>query len=253
MPAESKRIVRLAAITHELRWEYRTTCSNESFNLETATAYIEHRTKRGLELMSAAAKAGAELVLGPEYFCGSEAFMTTGEVKAQLAGSDGQPALQDLCHHASSHQCALSASWNSSINGHVVQAGFLVDGRGELAGRHIKHNSIRPGSDIEKKLDVFDLDIARTGMLICADVTDDPQNAAAMASNGMELLLVPGVGFSGQNWRHMIISRAIDIGCPIVYSDTGRALIVSADGKVAAEVVAPESFIVADVEIGCRR
>ena len=71
------RTVRLGAITASLEWAYRSTCSKKNFDIEMARAYIKIHVDRSLRLMRLAAERGAKLVLGPEYFRGSELFTTT--------------------------------------------------------------------------------------------------------------------------------------------------------------------------------
>jgi len=245
------RTVRLAAITCELNWAYRQTCSNEKFDLGVAEGYIRDHIRRGLHLMATAADLGAEQVLGAEYFRGSELFTTTRENQLRLTERPDGETFRLLSDVARERNVYLAAAYNAIHDDDLIaQTGVIVGRRGELVGTHVKHNSIPDGSSLERRLDLFDLDIAKTGMLICADVTDDPENPLRLARQGMELLLVPGVGFCGENWRHVIISRAIDLKCPVVYSDTSRAMIVSNRGAVLAEAKAPELVIVADVEIG---
>lgn len=243
------RTVRFAAITSSLEWSFRQTCSHGEFRMEVARKYMAEHTDHNLKLMERAAEMGAELVLGPEYFCGSELFLTTEENRALLVEPPDGPTSQRLSQLARARGVYLAACYNVEHSGAIAQTCLLLGRGGELVGTHVKHNSIPPGSALEKHLELFELDIGRTGILICADVTGEPEHGFTMARRGMQTLLVPGVGFAGQHWRHFIIVRAIDLKCAVVYADSDRAMIVDRRGEVLAETAAADEVIVADVEM----
>jgi len=247
--SEGSRTVRLAAITSALDWSLRQTCSNERFDMEVAQRYVREHIGQNVERMAQAADKGADLVLSPEYFRGSEMFMTSRERQLELTESPDGPTFHSLSKVARSHGAYLAACYNAAHDGAIAQTTVLVGREGELIGTHVKHNSIPPDSHLQKRLDLFDLDLGRAGILICADVTDDPQYPLMMAKRGLQILLVPGVGFAGKHWKHFIIVRAIDLKCAIVYADADRGLIVNSKGDILAETTKPDDIIMADVGI----
>jgi len=247
--SEGSKTVRLAAVTSTLDWSLRQTCSNERFDMKVAQRYVREHTDQNIERMAQAAGKGADLVLSPEYFRGSEMFTTSKENQLPLVEPTDGPTFRALSEVARSQGVYLSACYNAAHDGAIAQTAVLVVREGELIGTHVKHNSIPPDSHLQKRLDLFDLDIGSTGVLICADVTDNPEYPLMMAKRGLQILLVPGVGFAGEHWKHFIIVRAIDLKCVVVYADATRGLIVNSKGDILAETTQPDDIIVADVEI----
>lgn len=237
--------VRVAAVTTALDWSLRQTCSQDRFDPAVAAAYVRARTEQSLDLMDRAAGQGVDLVLGPEYFWGSEMFMTTPENRRRLCEPVDGPSVARLREISKRRGVYLAATFNALHDGRIMQTAVLTGRRGELIGTHIKHNTIPPDCPVRPRADLFDLDVGRTGILICADCTDDPHLPLDMAARGMQLLLVPGVGFAGKFWQHYIVVRARDLGCPVVHADVGRALIVDREGETLARTDEPEQIVAA--------
>lgn len=252
MPAAAKpapRTIRVAAVGRQLNWAFRQTCSNERFDLATAQSYMADQLERSLALMASAAKNGADLVLGSEYFHGSELFVCPPEDRLRLVATVDGPACRRLAALAGSHGTHLCASLSARHGNAIAQTAVLFGRQGQLIGTHLKHNSLPPDGSLQPTLELLTADFGPVGILICADVTDDPANAESMAERGMRLLLVPGVGFAGKEWRQVLTSRAAEIDCPIVYADTSRAMIVSRKGEVLAEGAGDELLIAAALEL----
>lgn len=246
-------MAKLAAITAALDWSFRTTCSHDRFDVATAKAAIADRTERSLRLLEQAAQMGADLVLGPEYFCGSELFMRGKTVCPELVEPIDGPTVARLRALSAQYSVYLAAALNLRHGQHIIQTGILTGRRGELIGIHLKHNAIPKGAPFQPRQDCFDLDIGRTGMLVCADCGDSPLPALEMGKKGMRLLLVPGVGFAGDLWREFILVRAHDQRCVTVYADNSRALIADARGRVLAETRQEEAIILAEAELPAAR
>ncbi len=245
----SKKI-RLAAVTASLDWKYRQTCSQEHFDLAVASAYIEAHVQHMLALMRRAAEDGADLVLGPEYFRGSELFNTTDCQRQMLAEPVGGETVQRLQSLSKEHGVYLAAAFNVAHEGFIAQTGVITGRQGELVGTHIKHNSLPKDRGLEKGQELYALDIGNTGILICSDLTEDPRVPLLMARSGMNLLLVPGCGFAGKLWKEFLVVRAYDTGCVLVYADEKQAAIIGRKGETLAETREPDAIIQADVEIG---
>ncbi len=241
--------VKLAAITAELDWSFRTTCSHDRFDLATARAYIADRTARSLRLMEQAAEQGADLVLGPEYFAGSELFMRGKSVCRELVEPLDGPTVTALRALSARRGVHLAASLNLLHGGHVIQTAVLTGRDGSLAGVHLKHNSLPGDGPFKPGHEIFDLAIGKTGMLICSDCGDSPLPALEMGRQGVQLLLVPGVGFAGDLWREFILVRASDQRCTVVYADNSRALIADPRGRVLAETRQGDSLILAETTL----
>jgi predicted amidohydrolase len=239
--------ITLAAVTAELDWGFRTTCSHDRFNPATARAYIADRAARSLRLMEQAAEQGADLVLGPEYFAGSELFMRGKGVCRELVEPLDGPTVTALRALSARRGVHLAASLNLLHGDHVIQTAVLTGRDGSLAGVHLKHNSLPPDGPFQPSHNCFDLDIGRTGILICADCGDSPLPALEMGRRGVQLLLVPGVGFAGELWRDFIRVRAHDQRCTVVYADNSRALIAGPKGQVLAETHEGDSIILAKI------
>ena len=73
----AKTRARIAAVSAALHWEHRQITSNENFDLATARDYMKQHTALSMRYMEEAASMGADMIVGPEYFEGSELFMTS--------------------------------------------------------------------------------------------------------------------------------------------------------------------------------
>jgi len=246
--AKTDKTVRLGAITASLDWAYRQTCSHENFDAELARAYIRVHVDRSLRLMRLAAERGAKLILGPEYFRGSELFTTTLENRRTIT----EPVetglttrqMQDL-----SRECGvyLSAAFDAQHEqGIFAQTAVLTGPDGQLLGFHRKHGTCAP-TKLPETLELFDVGFACAGMLVCADVSK-PRLPLDMAERGMNLLLISGCGFMGDMWQGACRMRAHEHKCVVVHSDGGHAIIVSPKGDVLAMTDKPNDVIVADVD-----
>lgn len=246
------RTVRVAAVTGNLDWRHRQTCSHATFQLDTAQAYIRAYTDAQLARMDTAAQQGARLIVGPEYFRGSELFATTPENRRRLIEPPDGPTARRMGAVARRHAAALCCAYDMDWPAQPNQTGLLLAPDGSVAAAQVKHPRCVPAPPdwpFNTGPRVYDIGLARVGLTVCSDCTYNPELPLALARYGMEILLVAGCGFMGALWRHFVVVRARDTQSVVVYADDGRAAIVNADGNILAETERPEAVIQADVEL----
>lgn len=246
------RRVRVAIVTGGLAWQYRQTCSKESFDLSVARRYIQEHTAAGLSLMEKAAAQGAKIIVGQEYFRGSEMFTTTDENRRQLVESPDGPTAQRMGGIAARYGAALCCSYDVAFDPRVCQTGILVGPSGKVEGVHVKHPRQVPAPvdwPFHTGARIYDLGCAKAGITVCSDCTYNPGLPLALARHGMEVLLLPGCGFMGDLWRHFVVVRARDTQSVVVYADDGRGAIVDSKGRIVAETDQPGQILMAEVEI----
>lgn len=76
---KTDRHLKVAAISGGLDWSYRTTCSGDKFDRQTAERYIREYTEQQIARVRQAADQGAGIVVGQEYFFGAEMFTAPPE------------------------------------------------------------------------------------------------------------------------------------------------------------------------------
>ena len=242
-------MITVAAITGNLDYALRHTASGEQFHFEVARWYIQTNLAKHLHQLKAAVNAGAKIIVGPEYFTGSEMFTATFEQKRELVEPPDGPTAKMLCAFAAEHHVTIAAAYDMRHGNHIRQTGIIVTPQGN-AHYHIKHNRGLP-SELPETLELVDVPDAKVGILVCSDC-QDPKNMLDMTDRGMNLLLLPGAGYYGESYREVNITRALDQRCPIIYSDDGRAMIVDHQGKVVAESCKRHDMIVARIEVPSR-
>ena len=248
MAKKGKR-VRLAAITPTLDWSHRQRTSNERFDLTAAREYIESHLRLCFRLMAEAAVMGADLVLGPEYFRGSELFTTTPENQRLIVETAEGPTVQRMRELSKKRGVCLAAAMAMLHDGGIAETGVLTGRKGELAGIQVKNTSVPEDSPLRCGYKLFDLDIGKVGIFTCSDLTNYPEDTIPLAKAGMQIVLVPGCGFAGHHWKSYLTVRALDLSCVVVHADGGRASIVNSRGEVLAETNTNEAIIYANVVI----
>ena len=250
---EKIRKVRVAAVTGGgLAWQYRQTCSKESFDLAVAQRYIREYTAAGLVLMEKAASQGAKIIVGQEYFRGSEMFTTTDENRRQLVEPPEGPTTQRMGVIAARYGAALCCSYDIALDSQMCQTGILVGPSGKVDAAQAKHPRRVPAPanwPFNTGVRIYDLGCAKVGITVCSDCTYNPELPLAMARHGMEVLLLPGCGFVGNLGRHFIVVRARDTQSVVIYADDNRGAIVDSKGQILVETDQPGQILMADVEI----
>jgi len=255
-PATTGRSVRVAAVTGSLDWAYRRTCSHERFDAEVARRSIADYTAANLDRMERACAAGARIVVGQEYFRGSELFTTTPDNRRDLVEPPDGPTSKRLRQLSQKYDAILCASYDCDHGTAVNQTGIVTGADGSLVAVHPKHPRAIPApADWPFPTDprVYPLPLATIGVLVCSDCTYDPGLPLAMAREGMEVLLLPGCGFIGDLWEHFIVVRARDTQCVVIYADDDRAAIVDATGTIVARTDKRNDVLIADVTISPKK
>ena len=123
----ASKTVRVAAITTSLDWSHRTRTSGEKFDARVATAYIRQHVALSLRLMDEAALLGAELIVGPEYFAGSELFTTDLEHKREIVHPvDVDPTVRELRRLSARRGVYLACAMDLTHSDRHAQTGVLV-------------------------------------------------------------------------------------------------------------------------------
>jgi predicted amidohydrolase len=251
-PAAPGRSVRVAAVTGSLDWAYRRTYSHDRFAADVARRYIAGYTAANLDRMERACAAGARIVVGQEYFRGSELFLTTPDMRRNLVEPADGPTSRRLRELSKQYDAILCASYDCDHGTALNQTGIVSGADGSLVAVHPKHPRSIPAPDgwpFPTDPRVYPLPLATVGVLVCSDCTYDPGLPLAMAREGMEVLLLPGCGFMGDLWEHFVVVRARDAQCVVIYADDDRAAIVDATGKIVARTNKRNDVLIVDVTI----
>jgi predicted amidohydrolase len=256
MAADVPTVLRLAAVTGGLDWSLRSSCSGDAFDGERAAAYVASYTEQALARMKAAAAAGADIVVGPEYFRGSEMFTTSDADRRALCEPAAGATSAALGAIAAAHGTACCCAYDINHSGGPHQTGVLIAADGALRAVQPKHPRQVPAPadwPFDTAASTYDAGPATVGITVCSDCTYDPTLPLTMTTQGMQVLLLPGCGFAGDMWRSYVTVRARDTQCPVVYADDGRAAIADGTGRVVAETKSHTDMIIADVELRARR
>lgn len=209
--------------------------------------------------LSAAAAAGARLLVAPELFL-------PGYNRPELHGSLSQPRGGAWCQRLSAMAreagCGLCLGWAERAGGTVYNAATCWDAAGTEVGHYRKiqlfgameRASFAPGD----AYCLFELEGLRAAMLICYDVEFAP-HVKALAQRGAELILVPTANPAG--FEHVsnvfVPARAAESGVTIAYanfcgSDAGLAfggnsVVAAPDARLIAAAGTGEALLIAEV------
>jgi len=236
-----------AAVTARLDWRYRHTCSGDHYDLEEAERVVRAHLAGNLERMEEAARQGARLILGPEYFGATELFTVSRQERRALLARVNPLIIDGLKALARKRGVWLGAALMMDHSGETVETGVLVDPDGETVRVQLKNKSLSGDSELERGFQLFSMGDLKVGLFTCADATDFPRECLELARRGMHVMLIPGCGFAGEDWFHFLKVRSQDLGCVVVYADESRAAILDPSGRVRARTDAPDAVIVAEV------
>ena len=243
------RRIRLAAISGDLAWGFRKTCSMARFDFDLATAYIEEYTNRLFSLMENAAQGGAQIILTPEYSRGSEAFTTSPENRRRLIEPADGPTSDRMRALSRRYGMTLCAAFDLDHGEHMHETAVMTGATGDIIAVQPKHPRQAPAPPdwpFNTGVRIYDTGSALVGITICSDCTYDPELPLAMARAGMEVMLLPACGFSGMDFVRV---RARDTQCIVVYADDKYAAIVDSEGTVLTETDKAGEIVTADAAI----
>ncbi len=233
----------MAAVTARLDWQYRHTCSGNEYDPQEAERVVRAHLAGSLERMEQAARQGARLILGPEYFGATELFTVSLEEKRALLGQVNPLILESLRTLASRRRVWLSAALAIDQGGEVVETGVLVSPDGVSVHMQLKNKGIPNVSKLGRGFELFSVDGWQVGIFTCADATDFLDESLELARRGMQVMLVPGCGFAGDDWFPFLQRRSRELGCTVVYADESRAAIFDSSGALMAQTAHADAFI----------
>lgn len=210
-----------------------------------------------LDALATAARAGADLLVLPEY---ASAFDPRGTGPDQAEPLSG-PFVSALRERAARTGVAVIAG--TTVPGAPTPSGepravnvvVAVDVQGELAGLYRKvhlydafgareSDRLEPGPADAAPL-VLDVAGLRFGVLTCYDLRF-PESARRVVDAGAQVLVVPAAWASGElkamHWRALAVARAIENTTVVVAVGqagpgvVGRSLVVGPDGVVGLEL-----------------
>lgn len=246
---QTKENLKVAAVTGKLDWSQRVECSHERYDPVRARQIIATHVEGNLRRMRDAVRGGARLIVGQEYFTAVELFNIAPPEKETLLTEVNPPVLRALRQLAGEHAVWLACAFMVAHPEGVVETGVLAHPDGETISMQIKNTAIACAAPLPRGYRLFDIGFARAGLFTCSDCTSYPEDCLALAKDGMQIMLLPGCGFSGADWFHYLKVRSQDLGCVIIYADEHRAAIVDAYGRVAARTDRADDMISAKVMI----
>lgn len=226
---------------------------------------VEGNVTKALNLVSAAAAQGADLVVVPEFF-NTEYFYQYRDYRyLDFAEPQGGPTITAVRKAAAEHSVHLVATiLEEQGPGIFFDTAFVVDRAGEVVGKYRKTHPAAVRS-LEKiyfrggtRYPVFQVEDWRVGVIICYDHFF-PEAARCCAVNGAELLLGPFAAPAEPVWESLLRTRAWENGIYVApcnkvglegeWTFGGRSAIVDPYGTVLK--IAPDdrdAVIVAEID-----
>jgi len=219
-----------------------------------------------------AADQKAQLLVLPE--CAYPAYLL-GSVASYRAGEHmtGQMFVDWLCERAERHRMHIVSGFVEDDGTNLYNAAVLIDDQGREVGRARKHflwNVDRDWFIPGDRLNVFDTQLGRIGITICAEMRA-PEILATLAARGAELIAMPTCWintarnpgrYENPQVSFLIEARAREFGLPIICADksglempgvgyVGMSRIVRAGGSLAVEAPPTgEAVVCADITLG---
>lgn len=217
------------------------------------------------ELCHSAAHAGSDLLVLPELAAHANLRGHPFDLANRVPG----PVTELYGQVARALRCYLLVSQFEESGGAVFNSAVLLDRGGEVSAVFRKshlavsgenENGVQPSPSLR----VSDIDFARVGCAICADLSF--QEVTRVASLlGADLIMIPiegdsranraGIGPSqldGERWRAILRTRAMDNNCVLAVARNAAegSCIVNSDGTVLAYNEGSSDFVTAQVVIG---
>jgi predicted amidohydrolase len=142
--------------------------------------------------------------------------------------------LRDMARQAETN---IVFGFSEMLNGFFYNCAVLIGSDGEIAGKyhktHLQHHDRRfaPGQD----LPVFDLDIGRAGIIICAD-RRWPESIRTLRLKGAEICLMPTYGMWHLDNEWWMRTRSYENQMFICFTHPNVSLITSPKGGIDAKL-----------------
>lgn len=221
---------------------------------------IDGATERLARALTAAASAGASMMVAPE-------LLFPGYNRPDLHGTMAQeidgPWMIGLRAAARQSGCGLTLGWAERNGSKVYNAATAIGSDGALLSHYRKIQLFGP---MERESftagrtapGVFELGDRRAGLLICYDI-EFPGHAADLAAAGADLLLVPTA--NGIEYGHvqdvLVPARAHENRLHVVYANYcgeeaglrfgGRSLIAGPDGRALIAAGSAEALLITEL------
>jgi predicted amidohydrolase len=176
----------------------------ESWEEKRQGADVEH----ALALLDRAASMGANLACFPELY------PLTGEER--------------LCAKAAEHKMHIVAGLADGPSTRWHNTSTIISAEGTIIGRQTKNyptaieidRGVVPG----KKFEVFETDIGRLGIVICADFAFFNDGAEAMRTGNADIIFNPAVWFALSGaYPHTVVGRHMEYSVPVIGVNLARS------------------------------
>ncbi len=212
-------------------------------------------------MLSAAACAGADLVVFPELFLPGYNQMQSHRAASQAQGGAWEREFSRL---AVKSKCGLCIGWAETCDGMTFNAASCFDAAGKRLAHYRKQHPYGP---TEKSIFVagncdciFEFEGKKTAILICYDV-EFAQCVRRLHEEGVDLLLVPTanpIDFDVVA-DTLVPARAFESRMTIVYANLcgsengltygGKSVIVGPDGAILAKAGRGEALLLVDLNV----
>lgn len=203
------------------------------------------------EKIDEAARAGADLIVCPEYAA------TNYDDPAELLKCSSPvpgPTTDLIAAKARQHRAFVVYNLLENDNNVLYNTSVLIDRDGHIVGKYRKVHlaiyecwaGITPGHE----LPVFDTELGKIGMLICWDNTF-PESVRTLAQQGAEII---ALSTAANFYERGIQWRAFDSAVVIAESNTGGtgSCIVNIDGTFLDAVIERGSFASAELDLSAK-
>ena len=213
----------------------------------------ESNLKKASEVVSEAAKQGADFVCLPEYFSTGGAFEQFSELKEPIPG-DTADKLGAIAEENGVH---LVASMLEGVEDKLYNAAVLLGPNGELLAKQRKiHLFLEEQTCVSNGADftIADTKFGKVGLMVCYD-TIFPEVSRELALQGADIIFVPANWpdpFSSQ-WQLATSARALDnqawlvaanrVGTDGKFTYFGKSRVVSPYGESVVEAGNGEEII----------
>jgi predicted amidohydrolase len=216
-----------------------------------------------LEHFSAAARAGAKIVVFPECALTGYCF-TSLEEAAQVAEPVPGPSTRKLAEAAKQLEATAVVGLLESDGNRIYNSAAVVSPKGIL-GTHRKVHRVELGVDRfdevgDKPFPIFESAHGKIGVNICYDCSF-PESGRVLKLKGAQLLAIPtNWPMGSDSYQHTVKARAIENHMVVVAADrvgeergfrfAGHSQIIDFSGKVLAEAgEAEETILYGEVDL----
>jgi len=144
----------------------------------------------------------------------------------------------------------IIAGFTEKRSDKLFNAAYIFSRDGNIIGKYRKVNiAKRERFCAGDSLPVFDTDLGKIGVLICAD-RRWPENVRVLAVQGAEAIFIPSYGMWHEANTMWIRTRSYENGVYICFAHPNLALITDPEGNISAELKSNiEGVLVHDIDL----